>query len=200
MNKAVALLAGVILVVALALLAFKFLSPELQPDQTTIIDDFENDFGNWTIGSHVPEDPNNPGHGVEWLVQRSTNHSYSGKYSVLFLIDGRQDDGTIWITRKLTLEPNSEKSVNISFQLWSKEESFNTLAAVVGYIGENNPQAEADFQVLGEANQVSGWRAYSLSNKIVTTNTGEVYVAFGISVRWETELIYFADSTEITID
>jgi len=199
MHKAVALFA-VILVVAAALLAFKFLSPELPPDQTTFFDDFENDFGNWTIGSQVPEDPNNPGQSVEWLVERSSNHSYSGNYSVLFWIDGRQDDGTIWITRKLTFEPNSEKSVNISFQLWSGEESFNTLAAVVGYIGENKPQAEDDFQVLGAANQVSGWRAYSLSNEIVTANTGEVYVALGISVRWETELIYFADSTEITID
>ena len=199
MNKAVVIFA-VIIVVALALLTAKFLNPELQPEQTTFFDDFENDFGNWTIGSHVPEDPNNPGHRVEWHVERSSNHSFSGKNSVLFWIDGRQDDGTIWITRKLTLEPNSEKSVNISFQLWSGEESFNTLAAVVGYIDENKPQAETDFQVLGAANQVSGWKAYSLSNGIVTNNTGEVYVALGISVRWETELIYFADSIEITID
>jgi hypothetical protein len=57
------------------------------------------------------------------------------------------------------------------------------LAAVVGYIGESKPQAEADFQVLGAANQVSGWKVYSLSNEIVTSNTGEVYVALGISVN-----------------
>lgn len=199
MNKPVVIFA-VITVVALALLTCKFLYSEPQPEQTTFFDDFENHFGNWTIGSQVPEDPNNPGHSVEWLVERSSNQSFSGKNSVLFWIDGRQDDGTIWITRKLTLEPNSEKSVNISFQLWSGEESFNTLAAVVGYIGENKPQAENDFQVVGAANQVSGWKAYSLSNEIVTNNTGEVYVALGISVRWETELIYFADSVEIKID
>ena len=199
MNKAVASIT-VILVVALSLLVFKFLSPELQPDQTTFFDDFENDFGDWTIGSQVPEDPNNLGLGVEWIIQRSTNHSFSGKYSVLFGIDGRQDDGTIWITRKLMLEPNSEKSVNISFQLWSGEESFNTLVAVVGYIGINKPQAEPDFQVLGAANQVSGWKAYGLSKEIVTNNIGEVFVALGISVRWETKLIYFADSVEIRIN
>jgi len=198
MNKAVALIA-VIIVVAFALLAFKFLSPELQPNQTTFFDDFENDFSDWTIGSQVPEDPNNPGQNVEWLIQRSTNHSFSGKYSILFEIDGRQDDGTIWITRKLTLEPNSEKSVNISFQLWSGEESFNTLAAVVGHIGVNVPQAEPDFQVLGAANQEAEWKAYGLSKEIAVNNTGEVYVALGISVRWETKLVYFADSVEITI-
>ena len=199
MNKIVVLFA-VSLVLALALLAFKFLNPELQPDQTTFFDDFENDFGNWTVGSQVPEDPNNPGHNVEWLVERSTNQSYSGNYSVLFWIDGRQDDGAIWITRKLSLEPNSEKSVKISFQLWSGEESFNTLATVVGYIGESDPKTEADFQILGAANQVSRWRAYSLSNEIITDNLGEVYAALGISVRWETELTYFADNVEITIN
>ena len=98
MNKVVVLFA-VILIVALALLAFKFLSPELQPDQTTFFDDFENNMSNWTIDSQVPEDPNNPGHSVVWLVERSTNQSFSGNYSVLCWIDGRQDDGTIWITR-----------------------------------------------------------------------------------------------------
>jgi hypothetical protein len=199
MNKVVVLFT-VILIVALSLLAFNFLRPEMQPDQTIFFDDFENNFGNWTIGSQVPEDPNNPGHKVEWIIGRSTNQSYSGEYSVLFWIDGRQDDGTIWIMQKLPLEANSEKSVNISFQLWSGEESFNTLAAVVGYLGENKPQAEADFQVLGAANQLSGWKAYSFSSEIVTANTGEVYVALGISVRWETELIYFVDNAEITIN
>jgi hypothetical protein len=179
--------------------AFSFLDPELHPDQTTFFDDFENGFGDWTIGSQVPEDPNNPGHNVEWLIQRSTNHSFSGKYSVLFGVDGRQDDGAIWITRKLMLEPNSEKSVNISFQLRSGEKSFNTLAAVVGYIGINEPQAEPDFKVLGAANQEAEWKVYGLSKEIAVNNTGEVYVTLGISVRWETKLVYFADSVEITI-
>ncbi len=82
--------------------------------------------------------------------------------------------------------------------MWSPSESFNTIAEVVAYIGEDNSEVEDDFHVLGAADQVAGWKAYSLSVGINTGSLGEVFVAFGISVRWETEMSYFADSVEIT--
>jgi hypothetical protein len=91
------------------------------------------------------------------------------------------------------------KSVIVSFQLWSSSESFNTLAAVVGYVGQEDPEKKADFQVLGAANQVSGWRTYVLSVETSTGKAGEVFVALGISVRWETDLSYSIDDVRITI-
>ena len=147
--------------------------------------------------SQVPEDPNNPGETVAWKIERTSEKSFSGDYSVLFQIDGRQDDGTIWLEQKLKLQPNSTKMITLSFQLWSPSESFNTIAEVVAYIGEDNAEVEDDFHVLGAADQVAGWKAYSLSVETNTGSLGEVFVAFGISVRWETEMSYFADSVEI---
>ena len=62
-------------------------------------EDFENGFGEWTIDADVPLDPNNPGHFVGWSITRSSDIASSGLYSLKFFIDGRQDDGTIWIEK-----------------------------------------------------------------------------------------------------
>jgi len=148
--------------------------------------------------SQVPEDPNNPGETVAWKIERTSDNSLSGNYSVSFQIDGRHDDGTIWLGRKLKLQPNSAKIVALSFQLWSPSESFNTIAEVVAYIGEDNPEVEDDFHVLGAADQVAGWKGYTISVEINKGSLSEFFVTFGISVRWQTEMSYFADSEEIT--
>lgn len=136
---------------------------------------------------------------VAWKIESATDEFVSGNSSILLYIDGVQDDGTIWIERKLLLQANVARSVNVSFQLWSGSESFNTIAAVVGYIGEKSPGEEADFQVIGTANQVSGWKTYIFSSLAKTGNTGEIYIALGISVRWEAKMTYFIDDVTMNL-
>jgi hypothetical protein len=89
--------------------------------------------------------------------------------------------------------------VTVSFWLYSEEESFNTIAAVVGYSGTRNPETEEDLEVLGAANQVTGWKQYSFEATVITGSSGDVWVALGISVRWETLMTYYVDDVEIII-
>jgi len=42
------------------------------------------------------------------------------------------------------------------------------------------------FTVIGNANEVEGWKRYSYTANIDTGPSGEVWVGLGISVRWET--------------
>ena len=193
-----ALIAAVIVVTVLTALILLY-QPQQQPQPQTFTYNFEDDFDDWTADSHVPQDPNNPGELVDWRIEVAGNVSFSGDKSVLLYIDGTQDDGTVWIERKLTLEPNMQKNVNVSFQFWSQSESFNTLAAVVGYAGSENPEVEEDFQILGSANQAEGWKTYNLNQQLQTGNSGDIYVALGFSVRWETDLTYFIDDVKITV-
>ncbi len=167
---------------------------------TSFSDDFENGLGNWTTDAEVPEDPNNPGHPVDWSIELSTNQSVSPNYSVLFTIDGLQDDGAIWIEYKLSLQPNAIKNVNVTFQFWSPSESFNTIAAVIGYAGNKDPVAEGDFQVIGVANQVEGWKTYTFSTEVSADSNGDAYVALGIAVLWETSMSYFIDDVTIEVN
>jgi len=165
----------------------------------TIRDDFENGFGKWIADSDVPLDPNNPGYSVEWRIERVTNVSISGQYSLKFFIDGRQDDGTIWIERRISAQKNSDIQVKVSFVFYSETESFNTIAVVCAYAGVRNPEAEADFTIVGPANEVAGWKDYVYTATVQTGSSEEIWVALGISVRWETRMAYNIDDVDIEI-
>jgi len=160
---------------------------------------FESGFEEWEDDADVPHDPNNPGQTVGWNITRSTDIAYSGQYAVQLFIDGSQDDGTIWLERRIVTSRNTQVLVTMSFWLYSEHESFNTIAAVVAYVGIRNPEEESDFKVLGAANQVAGWKQYKLEAKVNTESNGELWVALGISVRWETVMTYYIDSVEITV-
>jgi len=73
------------------------------------------------------------------------------------------------------------------------------IAGVVGFAGTSDPEVEADFTVLGQANEVSGWKRYTYTATLKTGSSGEVWVAVGISVLWETEMTYNLDDVEVTI-
>jgi len=160
---------------------------------------FEEDFGGWEGDADVPPDPNNPDSLVDWNVSRVTSPVKSGQYSVELYIDGRQDDGTVWIERELSVKKNLQIQVKVSFDFYSESESFNVIADVVGFAGTSNPEVEADFTVLGQANEVSGWKRYTHTATLKTGSSGEVGVAVGISVLWETEMTYNLDNVEVTI-
>jgi hypothetical protein len=162
-------------------------------------EDFEEDFGGWIGDADVPPDPNNPSSLVDWNVSRVTSPLKSGQYSVALHIDGRQDDGTVWIEKKLSVKRNTQIQVEVSFDFYSESESFNVIAAVVGFAGSSNPEVEADFTVLGQANEASGWKRYTHTATVNTGASGEVWVAVGISVRWETVMTYNLDEAKVTI-
>jgi len=188
-------------VIAVAVLAGLILfQPAQQPQNKTYSFDFEDGLSDWTTDSDVPEDPNRPGQLINWTIDSANNISYSGNKSLLFYIDGLQDDGTIWIKNKFATDPNTIRNVTVSFQFWSETESFNELAVVVGYIGNETAEVEEDFQVIGAANQAEGWKTYSCSSEVHTDSSGDVHVALGISVRWETHMTYFIDNVDIAIN
>jgi len=160
---------------------------------------FEDGFSDWVADAYVPLDPNNPGHSVEWNISLVTSTAKSGQYSVRLFIDGSMDDGTIWIERRIGTKKNTQVQVKISLQFYSEQESFNTIAAVVAYAGVRSPESEEDFTVVGSANEVAGWKEYSLETTVNTDSSEELWFAVGISVRWETQMIYFIDDVQIEI-
>lgn len=169
------------------------------PNSQTINEGFENGFGEWTTDADVPPDPNNVSQPVEWHINRVTNVSHSGQYSLELFIDGRQDDGTIWIERKISVKKNSQIQVKVSFWFYSEQESFNTIAVVCAYAGTKNPEAEDDLAVLGPVNEVAGWKSYTHTTSLDTGSSEELWIAMGISVRWETYMTYYIDDVEIEI-
>ncbi len=158
-------------------------------------EDFENGLGAWVVDAEVPEDPNNPGQSIEWHITRVSNVSRSNSFSLELFIDGRQDDGTVWIETKIELKKPSQ--IKVAFWLYSEQQSSNTRAAVCVYVGTKNPETEMDFYVLGAADEIAGWKNYEYST--VIDASGEAWVAVGISVRWEAYLTYYLDDLKIEV-
>ncbi|MCP8308007.1 MAG: hypothetical protein H3Z53_11840 [archaeon] len=172
----------------------------LYPKPFVTNESFESGLGEWSKDAHVPLDPNNPGHYVFWNISRTNSLAYSGSYSLNFSIDGRQDDGTIWIERRIPVKPYSNIQVKVSFHLYSESENqVNIIAGVVVFVGTYDPEVEDNFQSLGQANQVSGWKEYNYIASLNTSSSDEVWVAVGITVLWETYMNYYIDSVTIHI-
>lgn len=169
------------------------------PSPLVYVESFENDFDGWIADADAPLDPNNPGHLVNWNVSRVASLAHSGEYSVELCIDGRQDDGTVWIEKKISVENKRQIHVTISFEFYSEQESFNIIAGVCTYIGVSDPEVEDDFLVLGSANEVAGWKEYNHAATLHIGSSNEVWVAVGITVRWETEMTYNIDDVRVTI-
>ena len=195
---AVLLIAVVIAIIIILSVLYANLAPKV------ITDNFEQnigegDIGEWLIEGDAPQDPNNPGQTVQWHIRRVSNISHSGVHSVELFIDGKQDDGTIWLERKISVKKDAQIRISVSFWFYSEQESFNTIAAVIAYAGLVNPYAEDDFAVAGFANEVAGWKNYAYTSELATDSNGEAWVAVGISVRWETYMTYYIDDVRIEI-
>jgi hypothetical protein len=169
-------------------------------DPADFRDGFEAGLAAWSAGADVPPDPNRPGELVEWSITESQEQAFEGTTSARYFLDGRQDDGTIWLVRSFDVLPDADHDVRLVFRLWSETESFNDIARVAAYAGATEPTLEADFDLSRRANDAAGWVEYAYDFAVRSDATGRVFVAFGISAVFETEMTYFVDDVEVWID
>jgi hypothetical protein len=167
------------------------------PPDVILHEGFETGLDGWQRDYELPWDPNRPGEVVEWSIETSAGPAAEGLFSVRFFVDGRQDDGTIWLVKALDMQPGTTYDVDLQLQLWSESESFNTVAAVAAYAGPQPPATESDFDVSQPANLAAGWVDYGYLFRATSDGAGRLWVAFGITVLWETELEYFIDDVRI---
>lgn len=184
------------------------------PSTVEFSDGFEEGLPGWDTDSDVPEDPNNPGNPVEWDITRSTDRAATGSASVRYFLDGRQDDGTVWIERAIPVETDRAYAVRMQADAWSASESFNTLAYLVMYAGPSPPTAEGSFPEPGAnstnagvsktgglrevLNQRSGWMTYSFEWETPELRSDAITIAVGITAVWETEMTYFVDDVRVS--
>jgi hypothetical protein len=64
---------------------------------------------------------------------------------------------------------------------------------VVAYAGTTAPQAESDFTEVGRDSQAEGFTRYELNDTVTTDASGQVVLAFGVSVVFEVDRAHFFD-------
>ncbi|MBD3189494.1 MAG: hypothetical protein GF308_02570 [Candidatus Heimdallarchaeota archaeon] len=189
----------VIITVGGGLTAYFLLSNDAVQD----FQDFEEGLTGWVIDADVPMDPNNPGHEVNWSIIRVEDPSKatSGNHSLKLFIDGRQDDGVIWIEKVYQLKANTKYRISLSFQFYCGMDSFNTITRVVGYGNIINPEVEEDLVegLIGSGEQAPEWKEYSRTIGLKTGSEGKIWVAVGMSVVWESEITHYLDDLLVEI-
>jgi len=161
----------------------------------TITYDFANSLEGWEAGWHKtsPGGSGTPGV-VSWSNERGSGDSTSLKFD---MGDGRGDDGTLWIARQFPSLAGLQTATSVSFDLYSSRASDANRFQVKAAIREDKPGEQSDFITIGETNVAAGWVPYSYSRS-VSSQSGNIWVAVGIRVAWETHRDYWIDHVSVT--
>ena len=159
----------------------------------TFVSDFETGFDGWQQQWHK-ESPT----GTNGVVSHTTERGYLDGASLEFdMGDGFGDDGTLWIERQFAVPAGVPTQIDLAFHLFNEFQSdFNTFQ-VKAAISTGNPDVQADFTTIGETDSAAGWVPFMFGDTI-TSPSGQVWVAAGIRVAWETPRVYWIDHVAVS--
>lgn len=147
-------------------------------------DSFEQDFDGWQFRQDIQ--------GLS-TADRTTEVAFDGSTSVVFSTTGRFDDGTAWLQKTFFLDPSTTYQVHLS---WYQTNLFTSDIGrwpVVAYAGTTAPQEEADFTEVGRDSASESFTRYDLDTTVTTDSSGQVVLAFGVSVVFEVDRAHFFD-------
>jgi len=179
-----------------ALMLPMVLSGCISPSHVILEEGFEIGMGRWEEGRDLPLDPVT-GEPVSTSIS-VVEWGRSGR-SLLMTIDGRQDDGTLWIQTEQEVNMTGETVVRIEFYLYCENASFNIIAQPVAFAGTSSPLGENSFHKLGNANPEAGWNLFTVEITLIMGEEDELHIALGITVSWETWMSYAIDDVRVTI-
>jgi hypothetical protein len=180
----------------------------------TFTEGFEDGLGDWeadaAIGTEVELSE------FEWELGVSGEQAASGERSLRIWNEGDYDDGVTWGVHPVSVEPGRAYRIEVSGQLWSDSESFNTIRHAVMRLGPERPSAEEDFPqpglnttALGETPYgglreplwlADGWREYAFEWTTPELSTDTLYLAVGTAVVWETGATHYVDDLSVSTE
>lgn len=151
---------------------------------------FERDLVGWQVDDDLPTDPRTDSP-VRARATVTTEPVSDGDWALALFVDGRQDDGTIWVQQRLDLS----RATEIALDVFSYQESFNTVAALAVYAGPDPGRGlvEGDFDTTRPSEDHEGWRTqtYPVQQAV------DGLVAVGITVVWESEVTRVLDNVRL---
>ncbi len=152
----------------------------------------ETGFGAWAADGDVPFDANID-LARQWQAVRTRTESYEGDTSVSLYLDGRSDDGTVWLERWVPVDPDSKCAVDLSFAFGI---GADMATSPVYFIGLYDPEQETDFTRM---ELVGGWNVYEASQTVLTGSSTRIWVAVGLTVSWEIPVRHYLDAIKISV-
>jgi hypothetical protein len=176
-------------------------------------DGFEDGLGEWSVGAAIG--PEVPLEEFEREASVSGQQAAEGEQSLRLFTEGSYDDGVLWVTHALPVEPGQAYDATVTLQGWSDSESFNTRRDLVARLGREPPEREESFPQPGVTSGrfddapygglrqpldlTGGWREYGFEWRTPTLETETLYVSAGVAVIWETDLTNYLDEIEVAL-
>jgi hypothetical protein len=161
----------------------------------THVFDFATGFDGWQQQWHESSSPG----GSDGVVTHLPGLGYLDSASLRFdMGNGFGDDGTLWIEKQFAIPVSVATPVGLGFQLFNDELSEVNTFQVKAVISTQNPNLQPDFTLIGETNTAEGWVPFG-HTQTVNSATGQVWVALGIRVAWETPRVYYIDHVTVAI-
>ena len=137
--------------------------------------------------------------GTPGTVIHTTERGYNDFGSLRFdMGDGLGDDGTLWIEKAFNVPVGVPTPVSLSFQLFNLQQSDFNQFQVKAAIGSQSPELQEHFTTIGSTDSAAGWVPFEYE-QIVTSPSGQAWVALGVRVAWETHRDYWIDHVAVTV-
>lgn len=178
------------------------------------VEGFEDGLESWAHYADVPDDPET-GRAVEWNVSTSHARPRTGAASLVLQIDGRQDDGTVWVTRQVQVHPSAAYHVNVSaYAAMGTGEGIQFSSELLLYVGLEPPSDESSFPLespsvgdggssragIREPDRPGDWNRYGFEWDSPVAAEGHLFVAVGMTIVWESRATVYVDDLELKLD
>ncbi len=190
---------GMALVALTSLVAGEAAAARVPPRAAAYVESFETGFRAWRPDHQIDCEADDAPCPFDWSIERSTEQARDGRFSLRGFLDGRWDDGSIWVERTIDVRRARQVTVEVGFWLWSEQQSDVNTFPVLAFADRRDPETEGDFAIVGQTDQVAGWQRYTYRNTFCSGSGGGAWVAFGFGATWETARTYFLDLAEVTV-
>ncbi len=176
---------------------------------------FEQGLGAWQRCGVMPEDDNRPGRLRAWNA--SATHEpgevRSGSAAAEISLDGRGDNGTVWLLRPLDVQPGQAYDATVHAWVRGPGSPANTISLVVMSLGPQRPTQERSFPGTGgevaqngsgqpglrEPVPGPGWHPFGFNATVEAGDDGRLWLSIGVTVVWEAEVVAHIDDLEVTL-
>jgi hypothetical protein len=160
----------------------------------TFVSDFISSLEGWQPQWHKESKTGTPG-----TVIHTTERGYDDFGSLRFdMGDGLGDDGTLWIEKAFAVPAGVPTPIALSFQLFNLQQSDFNQFQVKAAIATESPERQEHFATIGVTDTAAGWVPFEYE-QIVTSPSGQAWVALGVRVAWETHRDYWIDHVAVTV-
>lgn len=150
--------------------------------EVTVEEGFEDGLDGWKSVGRVGHDAADE---FKWCIERSSNRSHDGDYSLAVFTEGDHDDGTAWMTREIPVTPGRAYDATVSVRAWSASASFNTVRHLVAFLAPAAPETENDLPAPGEnSTDRSGLTAGGLREPLDLQAVGASTASRGKRPNW----------------